>query len=242
MVVFGHVHSEQPATDGESLLAVAIAHKPVIANTPQPVRQHMQQETPDELVSGEGHGFDLIALAIIFPAEANLIVFHVQQAVIGDGDAMGIAAHVVEHLLRPGERSFGVDDPFALFQSSQMPGECRPLPEWFQCAEELKFAGIECFLQPIRGRVAETNGTEPERAGRNPACRKPSGPPGVIDRRRELHSADADENIRFCPQLCSTAKKPISAPRLVGDPLRWCSESRLWRGRECRKRRACSAA
>ena len=40
---------------------------------------------------------------------------------------MGIAAHVIEHLLGPCERSFGIDNPIALFQVCQKLGERRPL-------------------------------------------------------------------------------------------------------------------
>ena len=62
--------------------------------------QHVQQEPPDEFISRQGHRFDLITPAIIFPPEAHLVVFDVEQPVIGYGDAMGIPAHVIEHLLR----------------------------------------------------------------------------------------------------------------------------------------------
>jgi hypothetical protein len=44
-----------------------------------------------------------------------------------------------------------------------MPGECSPLPEWFQCAEELKFAGIECFLQRFEEEPTEQSGKNPYR-------------------------------------------------------------------------------
>ena len=37
---------------------------------------------------------------------------------VGDGDAMGIACQVVEHMLGAAERWFGVDDPILLEQRS----------------------------------------------------------------------------------------------------------------------------
>ena len=155
VVLFDLRHAEQVAAYSELFLAVAVPQEPVIANALEPVRQHVQQETPDEFPGAQGHRFDLIASAIIFPLEPDLIVFDVEQAVIGDGDAVGIAAHVVEHLLGSCERSFGIDNPIALFQVCQKPRERRPLTERFQCAEELKFAGIECFLDGLQKEPAE---------------------------------------------------------------------------------------
>ena len=102
---------------------MAVPQEPVIANALEPVRQHVQQETPDEFPGAQGHRFDLITSAIVFPLEPDLIVFDVKQPVIRDGDAMSIAAHVIEHLLGSGERSFGIDNPIALFQVCEMPGE-----------------------------------------------------------------------------------------------------------------------
>ena len=56
-------------------------------------------------VGGERHG--LLARrvgSIVLVAEAHVVVVDVEQPVIGDRDAMGVATDVVEHLLRPGER------------------------------------------------------------------------------------------------------------------------------------------
>ena len=55
-----------------------------------------RQETPDEFPGGSKIiRFDLVASAIVFPLEPDLIVFDVEQAVIGDGEPRWvIAAHV----------------------------------------------------------------------------------------------------------------------------------------------------
>ena len=150
VVLFDLRHAEQVAAYSELFLAVAVPQEPVIANALEPVRQHVQQETPDEFPGAQGHRFDLIASTIVFPLEPDLIVSDVEQAVIGDGDAVGITAHVIEHLLGSCERSFGIDNPIALFQICQMPGEHGPLLQRFQSVEELKFTGIECFIEGLQ--------------------------------------------------------------------------------------------
>ena len=63
----------------------------------------MEQEAADELLGGKRHRFLLTVVPIVFPLEAHLTVFDIEQAVVGDGDAVGIAADVVEHLLGSGE-------------------------------------------------------------------------------------------------------------------------------------------
>ena len=86
-------------------LPISIPEEAVIANALEPVRQDMEQEPPDELLGGQGHRFTLTAVAIVFPLEADLTVFDIEQAVVGDRDAVGISADVVEHLLGSGERA-----------------------------------------------------------------------------------------------------------------------------------------
>jgi hypothetical protein len=41
--------------------------------------------------------------------DAHVIVSHVEQTLVRDGDEVGVAADRVEDVLRAGERTFGVD-------------------------------------------------------------------------------------------------------------------------------------
>ena len=85
---------------------------------------------------------------------------------------MGIAPDVIEHLLRPGERRLGVNNPVALFRESQMPGERRSVLQRFQRAEEPEFAGIERFLERFQKQP-------PEQRGQNPDGQKEVRPAGT---------------------------------------------------------------
>jgi hypothetical protein len=46
-------------------------------------------------------------MTIILPLKPDLIIIDVEEAVVGNGYAMGIPAHVVQHLLRPANGRFG---------------------------------------------------------------------------------------------------------------------------------------
>src|SRR5271167_279115 len=99
----GQCHADQLPAARELLCTMAVAEEAVIANTVKPVRQHMDQEAADELPGLEGHGLLTVVIPVILPAEADLAVVHGDQAVVGDGNTVGIAADVIENLSRPGK-------------------------------------------------------------------------------------------------------------------------------------------
>ena len=73
------------------LAAAAIGQEPELAQALEAVWEHMQQEATDELICVESHGLLLIAAGVVFPTKGDLTVFEIEQAVIGDGDAVGAA-------------------------------------------------------------------------------------------------------------------------------------------------------
>jgi len=59
----------------------------------EPPGQHMDEEAPDELVSGKGHGFvpGTSLGPVVFPLEGNAVLIERDQSAVGDGDPVGIA-------------------------------------------------------------------------------------------------------------------------------------------------------
>jgi hypothetical protein len=68
-----------------------------------------------------------------------------------------------------------------------MPREHRPLPERFQGAEELKFAGIECSLEGLQKEPAEQRRQNPDRQEKLGSA----GNPPITARRRSAPGHDA---------------------------------------------------
>ena len=130
-----------------------------------PLGKHVQQEPADEFLGGQGHRFDLVASAIVFPLEPDLIVFDVEQAVIGDGDAMGIAAQVIEYLFGSSERSFGIDHPLALFHGSQIRVNAIRSCSGSSVPKNFSLPESKAFLSD-RETAAGTEKIAPGRAGR----------------------------------------------------------------------------
>ena len=71
-----------------------------------------EEEAPNKFFGGQGHDLALVAVSAILPRKGDDSVFDVEDAVVGNGDAMGIAAQVIEDLLGSAERRLGVDDPW----------------------------------------------------------------------------------------------------------------------------------
>src|SRR5271167_3762891 len=120
----GRCHPEQFPAPRKLARTMAIAEEAVVPDAVKPVRQYMDQEAADELPGLEGHGLLTVVIPVILPAEADLAVLHGDQAVVGDGDAVGIPPDIVEDLCRSGERPLRVDDPVDVPGRCQITAEC----------------------------------------------------------------------------------------------------------------------
>ena len=73
--------------------------------------QHMLAEAAQELACGERHDALLVAMGVIFPSEAYVVTIEAEQALVADGDAMGIAAEIAQHTNGISEGRLGIDHP-----------------------------------------------------------------------------------------------------------------------------------
>ena len=91
-----------------------LAKKAEVTDAHEAIRQDVKQEAADEFVGIKEHRFFSIPIFSISVAQGDLAVFDVEDAVIGERHAVGVAAEIVEHGLWRTERLFGVDDPALL--------------------------------------------------------------------------------------------------------------------------------
>src|SRR5260370_28299937 len=87
------------------------------------VRQGVQQEAANELVALKCHDLRLAVMAIIVPAEGNRGIGHAEEAGVGDGDAVGVAAEIGQYLSRSAEGWLGIDHPVDAAKLAQALGE-----------------------------------------------------------------------------------------------------------------------
>ena len=108
------------------------------ADTDETARERVQQKAPQELLGGECHQTSFAAVDIILPAEGDLAVRESDQPVVGDGDPVGVAGEIMEHMLRSAEGRLGVDNPVLAEQRTQERAECLLLRQRFQGAGQTK--------------------------------------------------------------------------------------------------------
>src|SRR5258707_2172861 len=121
----------------------------------------------------------------IAPAENDLAIAEGDQAVVGDGHAMSVAAQIVHHMFGATEGTFQVHHPILSIKGPQPSGEGLRLRQKLQVSVEVELAILkrlfECvdelaaknFLQHVLGQEVIVSGTNPagvigrETAGRN---------------------------------------------------------------------------
>ena len=79
----------------------AVGEQSEVADAHKALWQHVEEEAAQELGGIESHDALLAAMGIILPAKADALSVEGQQAVIGNGHAMGVAAQVAEHMAGP---------------------------------------------------------------------------------------------------------------------------------------------
>ena len=80
-----------------------------MADAHEALRKDVQQEALQELVDRQASEFLLIVVRRITPAKSDLIILEGDQAMVGDGHTVGIAAEILQHLFGTTEGPFQVD-------------------------------------------------------------------------------------------------------------------------------------
>ena len=112
LIFFRLFNTKELATQGQFLLALRIDQPAEMADADKSPGQNVQEKAPNELLGVQGHAFLLVCGSVIFPAEGHFAILKADQPVIRDGNAVGIAAQVAQHLVRAAEGWLGVDHPF----------------------------------------------------------------------------------------------------------------------------------
>ncbi len=85
----------------------------------------MQKEAAQKLLGCHSHQFLFAAVGVILPAERHAAIGEVNDSMIGDGNAMGVAGQVMKDVLRAAERRFGIHDPILAEERTKKRAECR---------------------------------------------------------------------------------------------------------------------
>ena len=83
----------------------------------------------------------------VAPAEGDLAVRQCNQAMVGDGDAVGIAAEILQDVLGSAERWFGVDDPVFAEERTQPGSEELGMGERCEFSRQVQLTVFKGRLQ-----------------------------------------------------------------------------------------------
>jgi hypothetical protein len=150
----------------------------------------MDEEAADELVSTQCHRFLFGVATIILPLEANLAVLDIEDAIVGDGDTVCVAADVLQDLLWSGERALGIDHPFSPTHRGEVTLEGGRLVQVSQGGEERQRAGAEGFLQGLGKKP-------PEQPRENPHRQKIAGSAGDPSAAIRRQPAAGDNHVKM---------------------------------------------
>ena len=115
---------------------------------------------------------------------------------------MRVSCDILEDLFWSGEGSLGVNDPILFPAWSDVAQEGISHAKWFQGGKELQLTGIESLREIIEKQATKQTGQDGDR-------QEEIGPAGNPSR-AVWGNATAE---RTWPQVWSTAKNPICAPR-----------------------------
>jgi len=105
------IEFQQFAALSEGLFLRSVGQETEVTDAHEAVGQDVEQKATDEFVGVERDDLFLIPLFSIAIAQEDFSVFDLQNPLIGERHAEGVAAEVIEHGLWGTERLFGVDDP-----------------------------------------------------------------------------------------------------------------------------------
>ena len=73
--------------------------------------KHVEQEAAQEFLDRQSHQALLVTVRGVSPAKGDLAALEGDQAVIGDGHAVGVAAEITENIFGATEGRLAIDHP-----------------------------------------------------------------------------------------------------------------------------------
>jgi hypothetical protein len=111
--------AEQEAATQQGCGSSAVSEKSKVPDADEPLGQNVDEESPQELIGGDGHDLLLAAVSVVLPEERDLSFAESYEPMVGDGDAVRVAGEIVEHMLSAAEGWLSIDDPLLRVKLSQ---------------------------------------------------------------------------------------------------------------------------
>lgn len=207
--------ANESAGKRQGLGPAAIGEETELPDAHEASRENVLAEAAQELDAGYGHLPLLVPVRVILPAERDLVTVEGQQAVIADGDAMGVPPEVTKHAAGRPQRRFRVYDPLLTKECIEEVGESAWLREPGNWAGEDQLSSSKSAAQSLHEfgsehRARTATGRKNGYLGRIQRWWSGENPPAGMTQ------CTCGCKSRFCPHVCRMLMKPISAPKRFG--------------------------
>jgi len=87
---------------------MAVGEEAIVVDALEAIGKHVLQKPADELMCFQTHDFLHATMSVIAPAEGDMGVAERDKAAVRDGDTVGVARKIGEHLFRPCEQRLSI--------------------------------------------------------------------------------------------------------------------------------------
>ena len=155
---------EELAAEGEVGFTIAVGVESVVTDALEARWNGVQQKAADKLIRIQGHRSLLlwIGRAVVFVAEAHLAIVVADETVVGDRYSVGVPSEIVDRLVWPAERGFGVDDPVLLACPGEVLLELGFVAEMAELSVEAQFGLVELIEEEAAEEFGQNMNAEEE--------------------------------------------------------------------------------
>jgi|SRR5687768_2677957 len=107
----GRIKIEKCSALRQHLFFRAVGQKAKVTDAHEAIGQNVKQEAADEFLGIKDDGLFSIPIFSISITQGDQALLDVEDAIVGESDAMGVAAEVIENGVRRAEGLFRIDDP-----------------------------------------------------------------------------------------------------------------------------------
>ena len=178
-------------------------------------RQNMKKEPSDKLIGLEGHRLLTVLVGIIPPSEGNLAVLDCADAVIADGDPVGISAEVLKGPLGAIEGGFAIDDPLFTVQMPPERPEVSGVLEMVEMGGKDQVPSLEAIFEEAKELTSEQCRQDPH-GNEEPFA---AGSPAAAVRRKAAPGDDTVE-MGMAPEVLTPGMENTDHPYLCPEMFR----------------------
>ena len=103
--------AEQVKAKRQESGASPVGQETKVADAHKTFGEQVQEEAAQEFINRYGQELLFVVMSRVPPAEGDLPIRKRDEAMVGDGHAMRVAAQIVEHIFRAAEGALRVDHP-----------------------------------------------------------------------------------------------------------------------------------